>query len=114
MFEGAFQFSRSYPYSSYFEMIGYETVNLVISLGTIFLVALQLLAMAFLLFVLKFLRYKLGGTNLLFRLEKKIRANLFFNGVLRFFIEGCLELFITSFIVVTTWEWSWKSGDIIG
>ncbi|CDW80374.1 UNKNOWN [Stylonychia lemnae] len=84
-----------YPMNDYFSQYGYNSINVIINLGTIFMILVINILIIFLTLMLKVL------TRLIPRLRslyKWVVSKLFMNYYIRFFLEAYLELALCSLI----------------
>ena len=82
---------------------------MVLGLGTLFYVLLLYFALIFLQLMLRLIAKKLPKVN---RASNKISTFLYWNGMIRFFIEVYLDFAICAFLQLKTMYWSENLGAV--
>ena len=96
IFGSIFSFTDTEAYTSKFEQGGFETSNFVFNLGTLFIAFIIfafLVVLMSLIKVMSITRIKCFDT-----IYDKMKMTIFWNGVIRFTLEGYLELVISSYV----------------
>ena len=91
------------PFSLNFQMAGYDSVFIIPSLGLVYYTILAISLVVLIYFMLKPCASKCGGR--IKKVRKAIRKRLFWNSIIRFFIESFLELGMCAIMNVKTLFW---------
>ena len=97
--------------SSNFEQLGYRSTSCILNLETIFLITIGSLAIIFLVLILKLTVYRIFPVNgFLMRYFDSLYKTLFFDYIIRFFLEGYIELMISSLLNIPNLSYE-SSGE---
>lgn len=103
IFESMFGFAESDPFSESFDNMGYGTKNFVENLGTLFIIVMVGFLFLIIICLLGIFRYTHRKIHLKY---ESWRDTMFWNTIIRFILEGYIELGLSSFLHYTILNWS--------